>query len=294
MRLVGFIAKYSPFSITANYLYAIFRKITEFLEDSEIQKKSNLHKTKKEICEFLRILGKILLRKLNNFIGINVEFLIKKLESLSRDRVLKVQLKAKEALKVWKHLEKKLENLDEKKMKFQEIDEDQLLKQKFTGKKIPQSLDDSLEKLSIKSKSSSNQILPSINSNTNLNSLQRGINVYKKNNIVEKTYLKQKALNFQKKRSGTGGGYIDKIDRFNKKKKKPTYNTIRERLKQQVLQDKIDFSKLRKSQARKKFELVVKEKVNQVKKERSKEKSMREEKSENQSIYFVLIVLKLF
>jgi hypothetical protein len=42
----------------------------------------------------------------------------------------------------------------------------------------------------------------------NQNSIQRGINAYKKNNIVSKTYLKQKALNYQKKRSGTGGGFI--------------------------------------------------------------------------------------
>lgn len=272
--MTTFLAANCPFNITANYIYTIFQKIIQFLESSE-SKKSGVYKIKRDICELMRILGKLLMKKANNFIGINVEFLLRKLEILTRDRVLKVQLKAKEALKVWRALEKKLENLDQRKMHLQtdndKIDEDLLLQQKFNPNG-DDGLDDSLEKLSMKSrKSRSNGSnmdgLPSISSNNNLNSIQRGIDVYKKNNIVEKTYLKQKALNYQKKRSGTGGGYIDKIDKFSKRKKKPTYNTMRERLRQQVLQDKIDFSRLKKNRDQKKFEMIVKEKVGQAKRE---------------------------
>lgn len=60
------------------------------------------------------------------------------------------------------------------------------------------------------------------------NSIQRGIDVYRKNNIVSKTYLKQKAHNFQKKRSGTGGGFVKQIDNFSQVHAKKSYNTIRE------------------------------------------------------------------
>jgi hypothetical protein len=78
-------------------------------------------------------------------------------------------------------------------------------------------------------------------SRNNQNSIQRGISAYRKNNIISKTYLKQKAHNYQKKRSGTGGGFIKKIDNYSKLHAKKSYNTIREKLRQQVLQDKIDF-----------------------------------------------------
>lgn len=88
------------------------------------------------------------------------------------------------------------------------------------------------------------------------NSIQRGIDVYRKNNIVSKTYLKQKAHNYQKKRSGTGGGFVKQIDNFSQVHAKRSYNTIREQLKQQVLQDKIDFQHLNKYRQRGKWEFL--------------------------------------
>jgi hypothetical protein len=86
-----------------------------FLDDSDNSKNSE-YKIKIEICRFLRIVGSIINKKLRQFLGINLEFIIKNLENLSRDRVLKVQTAAKQALKVWRRLEDNLMKLDRKKL----------------------------------------------------------------------------------------------------------------------------------------------------------------------------------
>ena len=201
-----------------------------------------------------------------------MEFLIKKIEELTRDRVIQVQQSARSALKVWRKLQNKLEDLDRGKMNYDEADgsgtnrglktgdedeDEAFLLQKFGPGSKPQkgpkagatpsqtNLEDSLEGLRSDSKSSG--ILLSINSLTKMNSIQRGFRVYRDNNITERTYLKQKALNFQKKRSGTGGGYIKNIDRYSKANKRPTYNTMWGKLRNQVLKDQIDFTQVRRS-----------------------------------------------
>lgn len=64
------------------------------------------------------------------------------------------------------------------------------------------------------------------------------------NEIKDKTYLKEQAHDFVKKRSGTGGGFIKEIDKKSKgKNPRVCYEKQRERFKEQVMNDRIMFQK---------------------------------------------------
>lgn len=110
-----YLTQQCSFEISAGYLQPIFTKILTFLDKTDNSRNSD-YKVKIEICRFLKTVGLIINKKLRQFLGINLEFIIKKLEDLSRDRVLKVQTNAKQALKVWKRLEDNLMRLDRRKL----------------------------------------------------------------------------------------------------------------------------------------------------------------------------------
>lgn len=267
-----YLTQQCSFEISAGYLQPIFTKILTFLDKTDNSRNSD-YKVKIEICRFLKTVGLIINKKLRQFLGINLEFIIKKLEDLSRDRVLKVQTNAKQALKVWKRLEDNLMRLDRRKLqqssgnnksRMSEGQEKALLDKHFgPGAKLSDldSLDVSLEEIDgVEDLDSNGEPYDSDpSSRNNQNSIQRGIDAYRKNNIISKTFLKQTAHNYQKKRTGTGGGFIKKIDNYSKLHAKKSYNTIREKLRQQVLQDKIDFQKMGKYKKRGKWQFLDEE-----------------------------------
>lgn len=165
------------------------------------------------------------------------------------------------------------------KSKITEGQEDALLDQHFgkNAKKNLSELDSSdFSEEEEDSHPEGNPLSSDPSSRNNQNSIQRGIDAYRKNNIARKTYLKQKAHNYQKKRSGTGGGFIKKIDNYSKLHAKKSYNTIREKLRQQVLQDKIDFQKIGKYKKRGKWQFLDEEEEH---KRRSRMTSLSKSKS---------------
>lgn len=103
--------KNAEFEVTATYIQHIFGKILTYLEDQDNSRGSD-HKLKVEICRFLKLAGLVIYRKIKQFLGVNLEFVMRQLEILVRDRVLEVQTEAKSAQKVWRKLEEHLINLD--------------------------------------------------------------------------------------------------------------------------------------------------------------------------------------
>jgi hypothetical protein len=189
-------------------------------------------------------MGQRLIQYKKSFIGLSTDFVIKRISALTADRISKVQMSAREALRIWKKLQKQYDDIEKKKMrvKFQVHDNDKLVQMNMDdslednpGEPQPeqpskQLADDSLEERTFSSKQ---------------NSIARGADVFKSNNLVEKTHLKQRAHNFVKKRTGTGGGFITEFDQKEKDRKKSSFNVMRENFKSQVYQDKMNYSRKR-------------------------------------------------
>ena len=241
------------------YIYKCFEKIVVMLDEKDVD-----HHIKVEICKFLSIIGQKLIEHKKSFIGLNTDYVIKRISLLTSDRIVKVQMSARESLRIWKKLEKQYEEIERMKMKvkFDVKDGDRLIEmklkedrdrdvdssvggnpngkgrdfsertgrvgEKYGGERRNLNADDSLEMKTYSSKQ---------------NSIARGADVFRSNNIVEKTHLKQRAHNYQKKRSGTGGGFIAEFDRKEKDRKKSSFNEMREKFKQQIMQDKMSFTR---------------------------------------------------
>ena len=75
-QLITFLVKSAEFEVTATYIQNIFGKILTYLEDQDSSKNSD-HKIKVEICRFLKLAGLVIYRRIKQFIGINLEFVIR-------------------------------------------------------------------------------------------------------------------------------------------------------------------------------------------------------------------------
>lgn len=232
------------------------------------------HLTKIEICKFLEVIGHKLLKHATNYIGLNSEFLIKRIQDLTKDRVSKVQMSARETLRIWKKVEKVYQEAEKNKtrVKFDVRDPEKLIEmnlsdargqanltrgmsppggshnrnldQEHGRKNVKGIRDDSLEVRKPNGPDAGDKDSYSSKSN----SIARGAAVFKSNNLVEKTHLKQRAHNFQKKRTGTGGGFITHYDPSRSRshsKKKTCFNDVREQFKEQIMNDKLNFTNQR-------------------------------------------------
>lgn len=279
LKIISFLTVHSSFDLVSCYIYKCFEKIVVMLDDRST---SSDHHLKVEICKFLSVMGQKLIEHRKTFIGLNTEFVIKRIVKLTTDRIVKVQMSARETLRIWKQMEKQYEEIDKQKtrVKFDIKDPQRLLQM---------NLEDSLLN---SQEGSLRQGLPEINSrlnrggeeapkapemtksqprirpqpqvqprrsmvqnkphddslemktfSSNQNSIARGQEVFKSNNLVEKTYLKQRAHNFQRKRTGTGGGFISEYDKKSKSRNKTSFNEMRKEFKQQVLRDRMQFQR---------------------------------------------------
>lgn len=247
------------------YVYKCFEKVVVMLDESESD-----HTAKLEACKFLAVMGQRLLDNKHSFIGLAPSFVAKKLQALTSDRVLKVQMAARESLRVWKKLEAALNEIEQMKMrvKFDVRDPEQLiaLKMKQT-ENFERSAEDSFDsprrvadsaKLpeigrtaplkrsrspAVGNRQEAEDSLEMKTFSSKQNSIARGADVFKSNNLVEKTYLKQRAHNYQKKRTGTGGGFISEFDAKEQKRKKSSFNEMREKFRQQVMHDKLSYTR---------------------------------------------------
>lgn len=188
-------------------------------------------------------MGQRLIQYKKSFIGLSTDFVIKRISALTADRIAKVQMSAREALRIWKKLQKQYDDVEKKKMrvKFQVHDKDKL---------VQMNMDDSLEEnqgeqAEPPSKQLADDSLEERTFSSKQNSIARGADVFKSNNLVEKTHLKQRAHNFVKKRTGTGGGFITEFDQKEKDRKKSSFNVMRENFKNQVYQDRMNYSRKR-------------------------------------------------
>lgn len=255
-KLVTFLLVQVKFEKIASYLYKLTEKLFMVLDSDLSQGPKADYKLNVEICEFFRILGIKLIESKNRFIGIQIELIIKRIDLLCYNRITRVQLAARRAAKIWKRLRNVYQSEDLKKMeiKYDLKNEDELLALR-------------LEQDSLESRSERSEEEDSLEKGYNKqNSIARGLACYKKNNLVEKTYLKQRALNYVKKGSGTGGGFISGLHRGMKSKEKPAFNQIRDELRNQIIYEKRGGKKKIKRENfinRKKSE-VVKEKIQEI------------------------------
>lgn len=236
LQMASFLTVHSDFSVIGSYTYKFIERTLSILGD-----KNEHYKVKVEACKFLGVLGQHLVKHKDQFVGLEQDIVLGALEELTVHRVLMVQTAAKKTLQIWRRLEVDFEEQGQKKMEMMDddLDEDELIMKKAGGANLNnlaqridhQDMQDSLE-------------MGSLN---RLNSIQRGINCYVRNNLVDKTYLKQKAHNFVKKRSGIGGGYVSEVDKSQRQKirrgkgEKQSFNLIRQKLKNQILNDEIEF-----------------------------------------------------
>ena len=237
------------------------------------------HSVKLEICKFMAVMGQRLTDHKQSFIGLSPDFVIKRIQALTTDRVVKVQMAAREALRVWKKLEQALEKVERMKMrvKFDVKDPERLIELKMQqgsgdGTSRAEGEDSMAEASPRKFMKSRGDIKPPVErgrqqkkslspvaqgrdrrnvddslevktQTSNQNSIARGAEVFKSNNLVEKTYLKQRAHNFQKKRTGSGGGFISEFDEKERNRKKSSFNQMREKFRDQVMHDKQNYSR---------------------------------------------------
>ena len=135
---------------------------------------------------------------------------------------------AKSALKRWQKLHVRIQNLDKDSMDLLDPNDlknkDSLILQKIK-KSNPKIINDNLDS--------------DKGTFSKMNSIQRGIDCFIENNLVEKTFHKQNAHNYIKKRSGIGGGFVKHIDNYKAHAGKPTFNVIREQLKSRILKGNI-------------------------------------------------------
>ena len=254
LKIISFLTVHSSFDIISCYIYKCFEKIVVMLDEKEAD-----HHVKVEICKFLSIIGQKLIDHKKTFIGLSTEYVIKRIAGLTTDRVVKVQMSARESLRIWKKLERQYEDIEKMKMrvKFDVRDPDRLVELNMKGANDQPSDEEPAALASPRSgrrargesgqpagrkERNADDSLEAKTFSSKQNSIARGVDVFKSNNLVEKTYLKQRAHNFQKKRTGTGGGFISEIDRQDGKKKS-SFNEMREKFKQQIMQDKMSFTR---------------------------------------------------
>jgi hypothetical protein len=237
--------------------------------------------------------------------------LLKTLNDLTKDRILKVQTAAKESLKRWHYFQKMNDEKEVGKMKKEfDGDADELLKMrlgesvgllgsgeivqsKVTGgaglrreasKKSKNfmsglggsSVQDSLEFGMVDKnrriqknfthdsnspgkyknyKNYKNHLYENPNDDSLDRALVKGLSNYKEVQLTEKTDLKQRAHDFLQKRTGSGGGFIKDIDiSTNKRNARPCYERQREHFKDQIMRDRVTFSRQRRG--KKDFELL--------------------------------------
>ncbi|KAL4506684.1 hypothetical protein ABPG72_000255 [Tetrahymena utriculariae] len=175
------------------YMAQILEKTLQFLlpqENRPIQ-----YKIKIEACEFLTVLARQLQEVATQIIGQYQDEIIPVLQEISKDRLLKVQSSAKQALKEWQSLKQKVEELEKKKLtkkqkvKKDYLDPDEIINQK-TG--------DVVDQIAQLKKRPQNQTRTIILENENgiknvLNKQQGWVN-------------ELKAKNFMRKQTGVGGG----------------------------------------------------------------------------------------
>ncbi|EAR90800.2 hypothetical protein TTHERM_00141080 (macronuclear) [Tetrahymena thermophila SB210] len=175
------------------YMAQILEKTLQFLlpqENRPIQ-----YKIKIEACEFLTVLARQLQEVATQIIGQYQDEIIPVLQEISKDRLLKVQSSAKQALKEWQLLKQKVEDLEKKKLTKKQktrkdyLDPDEIINQK-TG--------DVVDQIAQLKKRPQNQtrtiILENENGIKNVLSKQQGwVN-------------ELKAKNFMRKQTGVGGG----------------------------------------------------------------------------------------
>ena len=199
---------------------------------SILDSESLKYKMKVEVCKLLQLFALKMIQTPENFQKTEFELILSKLKYLSIDRILRVQMAAKSALKRWQRLHVRIQNLDKDSMDLMDPndlknEESLILKKiKKSNPKNPKNSEDS------------NQ-----NSDkgtfTKMNSIQRGIDCFIENNLIDKTYHKQNAHNFVKKRSGIGGGFVKHIDNYKAHAGKPSFNVIREQLKRRIMNGNI-------------------------------------------------------
>lgn len=260
---------HSNFDLVSIYLPKCYEKVVILLDTPD----QSDHLTKIEICKFLEVIGHKLLKHATNYIGLNSEFLIKRIQDLTKDRIGKVQMSARETLRIWKKVEKVYQELERHKtrVKFDVRDPEKLIEMNLrsneqmdfsrgisppggspskvgdrNGAQKPKKggRDDSLEMR----KPPGQQADEKDSYSSKTNSIARGAEVFRSNNLVEKTHLKQRAHNFQKKRTGTGGGFITHFDPSksrSKSKKNTCFNDVREQFKEQIMNDRLNFTNQR-------------------------------------------------
>ena len=282
LRTVCFLIEHSNFESASTYVYKCFEKIVVMLDEKEAD-----HHEKTEICKFMQMIGRRLIEHKESFIGLNTDFIIKRLQGLTTDRISKVQLAARDALKEWKELEKQFEEVEKLKMrvKFDMKDPEKLIEMNLRDsnhnrRNQPIDQDDAYDQTNqnqpynrppinnqqrpkspnrgpgyvkevdynkmsnpYQDRAPREDSLEARAESSKQNSIARGAEVFKSNNLVEKTFLKQRAHNFQKKRTGTGGGFIQQYDKKGANKKKSSFNDLRDRFKKQVIQDRMNFGR---------------------------------------------------
>jgi hypothetical protein len=256
LKIISFLTVHSSFDIISCYIYKCFEKIVVMLDEREAD-----HHVKVEICKFLSVIGQKLVEHKKTFIGLSTDYVIKRIAALTTDRVVKVQMSARESLRIWKKLERQYEEIEKMKMrvKFDVRDPERLVELNMKGGSDQPSDEDGPALGSPRSRRgreapkagqasgpkerNADDSLEAKTYSSKQNSIARGVDVFKSNNLVEKTYLKQRAHNFQKKRTGTGGGFISEVDKLDPSKKKSSFNEMREKFKQQILQDKTTFTR---------------------------------------------------
>lgn len=260
---------HSNFDLVSIYLPKCYEKVVILLDTPD----QSDHLTKIEICKFLEVVGHKLLKHATNYIGLNSEFLVKRIQDLTKDRIGKVQMSARETLRIWKKVEKVYQELERHKtrVKFDVRDPEKLIEMNLRnneqmdisrgisppggspskvadrhGGQKPKKAgrEDSLEMR----KPTGQQGDDKDSYSSKQNSIARGAEVFRSNNLVEKTHLKQRAHNFQKKRTGTGGGFISHFDPSKSRsqsKKKTCFNDVREQFKEQIMNDRLNFTNQR-------------------------------------------------
>ena len=99
---------HSNFDLVSIYLPKCYEKVVILLDTPD----QSDHLTKIEICKFLEVIGHKLLKHSTNYIGLNSEFLVKRIQDLTKDRIGKVQMSARETLRIWKKVEKVYQDLE--------------------------------------------------------------------------------------------------------------------------------------------------------------------------------------
>jgi hypothetical protein len=257
LKIIAYLTVHSNFEMVSCYIYRCFEKIVCMLDEKEAD-----HLVKVEICKFLAVLGQKLIDYRKTFIGLSTDFVIKRIVNLTTDRIARVQMSAREALRIWKRLETQYEEMERMKMrvKFDVKDPERVVAMNLQdgddsrrenlpplgpngSKKSPSFKQPAPPVRRERGEGSVDSLEGKRTMSSKQNSIARGAEVFKSNNIVEKTYLKQRAHNFQKKRTGTGGGFLTEYDKKGKKRSKSTFNEMREKFKQQIMHDKMSFTR---------------------------------------------------